>query len=80
MNHLVANGIDPRRIRLSQSGANEPNAQASTAGQARQSRVEIYVLNEVISGPSDGDKAKTKGKARNAPKAPKPPKAEPKSE
>jgi chemotaxis protein MotB len=47
MRFLLQNGIDPERIRLSQGGAYEPySLQSDLAMQQKNSRVEIYVLDE----------------------------------
>jgi chemotaxis protein MotB len=53
MQYLLEKGIDPRRFRLSQGGAHDPNRYAKTEGIRRHSRVEIYVLNEVITAPAN---------------------------
>ncbi|HEX4142816.1 MAG TPA: flagellar motor protein MotB [Pirellulales bacterium] len=52
MNHLLAKGIEPGRLRLSQSGSYEPPR--GTRGENLpnlDSRVEIFVLNELINEP-----------------------------
>jgi chemotaxis protein MotB len=47
MRFLVTHGIEPERIRLSQGGPFEPYSISSDAvAQARNSRVEVYMLNE----------------------------------
>jgi chemotaxis protein MotB len=54
MQYLTEKGIDPRRFRLSQGGAHDPNRYATKVeGTSRHARVEIYVLNEVITAPID---------------------------
>ena len=47
MKFFVDNGIEPKRIRLSQGGAYEPySLQSDPAMQTHNSRVEVYVLDE----------------------------------
>lgn len=50
MQYLVKDlGIDPKRIRVTSAGANEPNAAENAAGNTLQnSRVEIMILEEVV--------------------------------
>jgi len=56
MKYLVDKGIEPRRIRLSQSGANDPNTQVNAVGEhVSNARVEILVLNEIVTTPSQAD-------------------------
>ncbi len=53
MKYLVDNGIQPRRIRLSQSGPFDPDATGKDDGlTAAPSRVEIYALNEMVFEPT----------------------------
>ena len=48
MRFLIENGISPERIRLSQAGAYEPFTLADDPTKtAHNSRVEVYLLNEV---------------------------------
>lgn len=48
MQELVKSGIDPRRIRLSVAGSNEPIVRAGDPlAHAQSSRVEVFMLNEV---------------------------------
>lgn len=76
-NYLAEKGIDPRRIRLSQSGSNDPNLSTDGLGRGIQnSRVEVYVLNEVITTPSEFDKRRPGGK-KGGPKKPPQPKMTP---
>jgi chemotaxis protein MotB len=52
MKHLLAKGIEPARIRLSQSGSYEPPRGARGENlPSLDSRVEIFVLNELINEP-----------------------------
>ena len=54
MKYLAQQGIDPRRIRLSQSAGFEPSLKADAAGlNSPNSFVEIYVLNEIVSDPGE---------------------------
>ena len=54
MKYLAQQGIDPRRIRLSESAGFEPNLKATAAGlNSPNSFVEIYVLNEIVSDPGE---------------------------
>ncbi len=47
MKYLTERGVDPGRIRLSQAGVSEPyTLRREPAWQRRNSRVEVYVLNE----------------------------------
>ena len=56
MQYLVESGIDARRIRLSQGGINDPNLRVDPAERAvKNSRVELYVLNEVMATPWEAD-------------------------
>jgi chemotaxis protein MotB len=50
MKYLVEHGISPKRIRLSQAGANEQNSEGQDSDGLRKqnSRVEIYALNELV--------------------------------
>ena len=49
MRFLLEQGIDPDRVRLSAAGAYEPNTiRHDEASQARNERVEVYVLNELV--------------------------------
>jgi chemotaxis protein MotB len=53
MKYLTEKGIQPRRLRLSQSGPFDPNTfRADSAISAQNARVEIYELNELISDSS----------------------------
>ena len=52
MNFLIEQGIDPRRIRLSQSGNSEPRIKADQMDAVSDSRVEVFVLTEVFEEPS----------------------------
>ena len=54
MKHLEEQGIAPERMRLSQAGVYEPEA-ASGGEPARQSRVEVHLLDEVAVRLSTGD-------------------------
>ncbi len=62
MDYLAANGIEPERIRLSQSAANERlTSRVEAAWQSENSRVELFLLNELIDklpGTQGGDAAK----------------------
>jgi chemotaxis protein MotB len=52
MKHLLAKGIEPGRIRLSQSGSYEPPRGARGESlPSLDSRVEIFVLNELVNEP-----------------------------
>jgi hypothetical protein len=52
MQHLMAKGIEPGRIRLSQSGSYEPPRGARGENlPSLDSRVEIFVLNELVNEP-----------------------------
>jgi hypothetical protein len=54
MKYLAERGIEPRRIRLSQSAGYEPSLKADAAGlSSPNSFVEIYVLNEIVSDPGE---------------------------
>jgi len=52
MQFLVEQGIDPRRIRLSQSGSSEPSIVGNEVDQTRDSRVEVFVLSEIFEEPA----------------------------
>lgn len=53
MKYLVAQGVQPRRIRLSQGGPFEPDrSRQSDMGPAASSRVDIYALNELALEPT----------------------------
>ena len=52
MQFLVEQGIDPRRIRLSQSGNSEPRFVESQVDHSSDSRVEVFVLSELFDEPS----------------------------
>jgi chemotaxis protein MotB len=53
MKYLVDNGIQPKRIRLSQSGPFDPDQSGKHDGiSAPPSRVEIYALNEIVLEPT----------------------------
>lgn len=52
MQFLVEKGIDPRRIRLSQSGNSEPRFRAEEVDHSIDSRVEVFVLTELFEEPS----------------------------
>lgn len=62
MDYLASNGIEPERIRLSQSAANERlTSRVEAAWQTENSRVEVFLLNELIDtlpGTQGGDAAK----------------------
>jgi len=69
MKYLLDKGIDPRRIRLSQSGANDPSMLDDGAGgRVRNSRVELYVLNEVITSASDAERKRGDRPKKTVPK------------
>jgi chemotaxis protein MotB len=69
MKYLLDKGVDPRRIRLSQSGANDPNMLDDGAGgRVKNSRVEVYVLNEVITSASDAEQRRNDRSKKTAPK------------
>jgi chemotaxis protein MotB len=55
MHYLIEKGVDPKRMRLSQSAANDPRQVMANEGRLQNSRVEVYVLNEVVNDPSDPD-------------------------
>lgn len=57
MNYLVEKGIDGRRFRLSQSGPNDVQLLGPSTEGLNNSRVELYVLNEVVADPSELGKA-----------------------
>jgi chemotaxis protein MotB len=67
MRYMIDKGVDPRRLRLSQSAANDPKQIAdATEGRMKNSRVEVYVLSEVINDPSHpeerrGERGKRQG-------------------
>jgi len=48
MDYLVSAGIDARRIRLSMAGDNEPPLKPAGTALGQSSRVEVFLLNEVI--------------------------------
>jgi chemotaxis protein MotB len=49
MNWLIANGIDPQRIRLSVSADNEPiHGTIHGSARGKSARVEIFMLNELV--------------------------------
>lgn len=52
MQFLVEQGIDPRRIRLSQSGSSEPRIVDNKVDEASDSRVEVFVLSEIFEDPA----------------------------
>jgi chemotaxis protein MotB len=52
MQLLIEQGIDPRRIRLSQAGNSEPRLSNGSSEQANDSRVEVFVLTELFEEPS----------------------------
>jgi chemotaxis protein MotB len=52
MQYLVDQGIDPRRIRLSQAGNSEPRYKAEEVDHSNDSRVEVFVLTELFEEPS----------------------------
>jgi chemotaxis protein MotB len=53
MKYLVENGIQPKRIRISQSGPFDPDTSGKDDGvSAPRSRVEIYALNEIVFEPT----------------------------
>ena len=65
MKYLVEKGIDSRRFRLSQSGPNDAKLLGGAVHTGTgNSRVEVYVLNEVMSDPSDTGK-RPAGAAKN---------------
>ena len=68
MQFLVEQGIDPRRIRLSQSGNSEPRFVADEVDISSDSRVEVYLLSEVFEEPSSKTEKliSTKKNAREA--------------
>lgn len=47
MEFLVAEGIDPHRIRLSQAGSSEPRVSEDESQQQNDSRVEVFMLKEL---------------------------------
>jgi len=53
MQYLVTAGIEPNRIRLSQSGASEPLLSNNEVDTAANARVEIYLLGETYEAPSE---------------------------
>ena len=59
MRYLIEKGIDSKRMRLSQSAANDPRQVVASEGRVQNSRVEVYVLNEVVNDPSDPDQRRT---------------------
>lgn len=52
MQFLVDEGIDPRRIRLSQSGNSEPRVIENHLDPASDSRVEVFMLSEIFEEPA----------------------------
>jgi chemotaxis protein MotB len=59
MKHLVEKGIEPMRIRLSQSGSYEPPRGMRDEHMANlDSRVEIFVLNELVNEPEESPRPK----------------------
>jgi len=55
MKYLTEKGIQPRRLRLSQSGPFDPNTfRPDSAIAAQNARVEIYELNELVNDPTAG--------------------------
>ena len=52
MQYLVAAGIEPNRIRLSQSGASEPRFKGNDVDPTANARVEVYLLGEAYEAPS----------------------------
>jgi chemotaxis protein MotB len=80
MKHLLAKGIEPGRIRLSQSGSYEPPRGTRDENMANlDSRVEIFVLNELINEPVETARPKRdlRPKLPTKPHGPKRPPADP---
>ncbi len=53
MQYLVAAGIEPNRIRLSQAGASEPMISNNQVDPSANARVEVYLLGETYEAPSE---------------------------
>jgi chemotaxis protein MotB len=50
--YLMENGIDARRIRLSQAGSSEPKFEAEEVDHSKDSRVDVFVLSEFFEEPA----------------------------
>lgn len=73
MKYLLEKGIDPRCIRLSQSGANEPNLLVNHAtDRVQNARVEVFVLNEFVTDPSEVKQRRNDRLKKFNPKKPRP--------
>ncbi len=71
LKYLAEKGIEPRRVRLSQSGVYEPIKQDRDAAlPARNARVEVYDLNELADDPTASREPRKKGPKKTAPKGP----------
>lgn len=66
MKFLIDNGIDPRRIRLSQAGNSEPRFTAEEVDHSGDSRVEVFVLDETFEEPSSTSERLTSTKSLDA--------------
>jgi hypothetical protein len=62
MDYLAKHGIEPERVRLSQSAAYEPlTSRVEAAWQSENSRVDVFLLNELadqLPGTQPGEPAK----------------------
>jgi chemotaxis protein MotB len=59
MKYLTDKGLEPKRFRLSESGANEPASQGQNYGLAApDGRVEVFVLGEIVSSKPPASKGK----------------------
>jgi chemotaxis protein MotB len=71
MKYLMEKGIEPQRLRLSQGGSYEPPRGMRDEHMAGlDSRVEIFVLNELINEPEDSPRPKRELKAKVPSKKP----------
>jgi len=69
MKYLLSKGIEPVRIRLSQGGSYEPPRVARGESMPNlDSRVEIYVLNELVNEPTESAKPSTREPRSKIPK------------
>ncbi len=53
MQYLVAAGIEPQRIRISQAGSSEPRFSNDEIDPSENARVEVYLLDETYESPTD---------------------------